>query len=376
LTAVTLGSRHGQGQPAIGGWGSGAIWAKSDRPPPFLAKKVLAVQTNRPRPVASVRTKRSGAPRASMTRRGLLTPEQTVHRFDTRSELIAFTDKREDVDWQLAANLRQLLGFDPVGSDRTVRRKAADWHNLRDVKWVLDTETQLLVPLFGTLDEKHKLMQKHERGIDSGALKKLLNGSRKTPIGKWIWFDHLPPVVDNLSDGASIVGHHLPVAAASTQLPDFAAIGIGSDVPFETARSDPAGALNFTVHRTPLVPLEPCARTREAQLLFDLIPPPCAQTRAICDRALSVHADAGATSAARGARSCSSASGSQEVSQGSNLAFARSCARCCAQISMVPTRSRAPVTRARRSILDLRRWSSMHCRAPRARVPQGVGAKK
>jgi hypothetical protein len=39
---------------------------------------------------------------------------------------------------------------------------------------------------------------------------------------------------------------------------------------------------------------------------------------------------------------------------------------------MVPTRSRAPVTRARRSILAPHRWSSMRRRAPRARVLQAL----
>jgi hypothetical protein len=70
----------------------------------------------------------------------------------------------------------------------------------------------------------------------------------------------------------------------------------------------------------------------------------------------------------RPAGSCSSASGSQEVSQGSNLASARRYARQCAQMLMVATPSRAPSTRARRSILAPRRWPSIRCRAPRARV--------
>jgi hypothetical protein len=232
-----------------------------------------------------------------------------------------------------------------------------------------------IVPALGTLESFHEECMSATDGRsvlnDPVNLRKLLGGYYKgggKPWNKWKLRDDL-----SVAEKRELLQQHQnggaqpqsqPAVQPQPQLPNYAAIGVGSDVPFEMARSDPAGALNVTVHRTPLVPLEPCAHTCEAQLLFDLIPPPCARTRAICDRALSVHADAGATSAARGARSCSSASGSQEVSQGSNLAFARSCARCCAQISMVPTRSRAPVTRARRSILDLRRWSSMRCRAP------------
>ena len=98
----------------------------------------------------------------------LVTPELKVYRFADRSALIAFTKSRQ-LERHLAANLRQLLGFDEVGEDRTTRRAAAGWYNLRDVKFVLNTTTRLLVPLVGTVDDKLKQMQQHEPDIDDGA---------------------------------------------------------------------------------------------------------------------------------------------------------------------------------------------------------------
>ena len=46
----------------------------------------------------------------------------------------AFSAYSLELERHLAANLRQLLGFDDVGNDRKTRRVAAGWYNIRDVK--------------------------------------------------------------------------------------------------------------------------------------------------------------------------------------------------------------------------------------------------
>ena len=72
----------------------------------------------------------------------LVTPERTVYRLADKAALASYVDTRtaagHRVDYQLKANLAQLLGFDSVGKDRTKRWEAVDgargkFYNLSDV---------------------------------------------------------------------------------------------------------------------------------------------------------------------------------------------------------------------------------------------------
>ena len=87
-----------------------------------------------------------GAPiakrRGSVPMPVLVTPERTVYRLADKAALASYVDTRtaagHRVDYQLKANLAQLLGFDSVGKDRTKRWEAVDgargkFYNLSDV---------------------------------------------------------------------------------------------------------------------------------------------------------------------------------------------------------------------------------------------------
>ena len=127
-----------------------------------------------------------------------------------------------NIDSQSASNLRQLLGWSEVGTDRSARHIMAGWYLLREVQWLLNTESREIVPLCGTAAQKLELVQRHEPGVPGGALKKLLNGRRTTPLGKWKKLAAAPPVVMDLNDGESIVGHSLP--AVTQAMPPVAPI--------------------------------------------------------------------------------------------------------------------------------------------------------
>ena len=150
---------------------------------------------------------RRGAMQAELHR--LISPERTIHRIASRADLDELVEAR-GVGWQLAGNLRQLLGYDQVGADRTRRRTASGWYLLHEAKWLLNTESRLLVPLFGTVRERLTAMQEHEPGIDEGQLKNLCNGKRKKAVGNWRKLDVAPSVVMELDDGSSITGLTLP----------------------------------------------------------------------------------------------------------------------------------------------------------------------
>jgi hypothetical protein len=242
----------------------------------------------------------------------LVTLEGTIWRITSREELKNFCRQRA-IDWHLESNLAQLLGLAIVGDGRSGGRERGGYFRLDTGSWFRHSSLDLHVPVFGSAPQKYKqLCEKYKVACSLATFKRLIEKPGRLSEDGWFCVEQ-PATVAQLANGSSV--RNMPALQSQPAQQDR------PQLPDFAACGDPQ--------------LEVC-----------------------------------------GAGSCSSASGSQEVSQGSNLAFARSCARCCAQISMVPTRSRAPVTRARRSILDLRRWSSMHCRAPRARVPQGVGAKK
>ena len=54
----------------------------------------------------------------------LVAPESMIHRIRSLVALVNFVDAR-NIDSKMAGNLRELLSFAAVGSDRLMRRRAA-----------------------------------------------------------------------------------------------------------------------------------------------------------------------------------------------------------------------------------------------------------
>ena len=145
----------------------------------------------------------------------LVSPDWRTYRVASKEDLTALTVAL-NIHWKLAGNLRQLLEFDEVGSDRARRHVASGWHLLNEMQWVVDTGSSEVVPLCGTVSEKLKLMQQRDAGIDGLALKKLLNGSRKADVGRWKKLAEMPYIYVDLSDGDSVLGRFLPRAVTQT----------------------------------------------------------------------------------------------------------------------------------------------------------------
>ena len=54
------------------------------------------------------------------------------------------------LDSTLAGNLRQLLGFQMVGTGRQARQMTGDWQLLESVRWLRHLESGKLVPVVGS----------------------------------------------------------------------------------------------------------------------------------------------------------------------------------------------------------------------------------
>ena len=79
----------------------------------------------------------------------LVSPELKIYMIPDRgalSELVA----ELRLDWALAGNLRQLLGFQTVGPGRQARQVAGDWQLLELVRWLKHLESGKLVPVVGS----------------------------------------------------------------------------------------------------------------------------------------------------------------------------------------------------------------------------------
>ena len=79
----------------------------------------------------------------------LVSPELrvcTVSDREALSELV--TELR--LDSTLAGNLRQLLGYQTVGTGRQARQMAGNWQLLKSVRWLKHLESGKLVPVVGS----------------------------------------------------------------------------------------------------------------------------------------------------------------------------------------------------------------------------------
>ena len=79
----------------------------------------------------------------------LVSPELRVYTVSDREALGELVAELR-LDKTLAGNLRQLLGFKPVGPGRQARQVAEDWQLLESVRWLRHLESGKLVPVVGS----------------------------------------------------------------------------------------------------------------------------------------------------------------------------------------------------------------------------------
>ena len=121
----------------------------------------------------------------------LVTPECTILRIRSIAALENLIDARK-IDRRFATNLRQLLDFTAVGSDRRTRHRAGQWFSIEAIQWMLNEQSGLVVPLMGTMRERLAKMQQHEPDINTKQMELLLNKKRKAAVGMWHLLRNIP----------------------------------------------------------------------------------------------------------------------------------------------------------------------------------------
>ena len=121
----------------------------------------------------------------------LVTPECTILRIRSIAALENLIDARK-IDRRFATNLRQLLDFTAVGSDRRTRHRAGQWFSIEAIQWMLNEQSGLVVPLMGTMREKIAQMQLHEPDINPKQMELLLYRKRKAAVGVWTLLRNIP----------------------------------------------------------------------------------------------------------------------------------------------------------------------------------------
>ena len=79
----------------------------------------------------------------------LVSPELKIYMIPDRGALSELVTELR-LDKTLAGNLRQLLGFQTVGTGRQARQVAGDWQLLESVRWLRHLESGKLVPVVGS----------------------------------------------------------------------------------------------------------------------------------------------------------------------------------------------------------------------------------
>ena len=79
----------------------------------------------------------------------LVSPALKIYTISDREALRELVTELR-LDSALASNLRQLLGFKPVGTGRQARQVAGDWQLLESVRWLRHLESGKLVPVVGS----------------------------------------------------------------------------------------------------------------------------------------------------------------------------------------------------------------------------------
>ena len=154
----------------------------------------------------------------------LVTKARTIYRFTGKSHFNAWADAYPALLQKHRGNVRQLLGYDPLPSDRDTKGGAHDYFLLEDTTWMYHRDSRVVLPLFGSQSEKFKQLQRRatlQMGLSSFKTR-LLNPGTVSKCG-W-WSGKEPASVARLADGCSLF--NLPsdaAAAGAPQLPDFAA---------------------------------------------------------------------------------------------------------------------------------------------------------
>ena len=100
-------------------------------------------------------------------------------------------------------NIRQLCGFDKVGTDRKARLEASNWQRLENISWVRHDVTGKIVPLVGKPQHMHEAMQKCST-MARESLRKLVGGTLKV-VDKWRKMLEAPGGIWNCAHGTSLV---------------------------------------------------------------------------------------------------------------------------------------------------------------------------
>ena len=79
----------------------------------------------------------------------LVSPELKIYMIPDRGALSELVTELR-LDSTLAGNLRQLLGFQMVGTGRQARQMTGDWQLLESVRWLRHLESGKLVPVVGS----------------------------------------------------------------------------------------------------------------------------------------------------------------------------------------------------------------------------------
>lgn len=184
----------------------------------------------------------------------LVTPQLTVKFIENRAACDVYITAA-GLDKHVAADLRQLLGFNEIPKDRKQKRLVAMYQLVDKLTWVYHPDVSEAVPLIGgkNKDRYEALKKEHDVTFGFAMFEKLVAGTR-TPGG---WYrGGAPSAVDSLPDGASLVG--LPAdppapAPATSQpaqygVPNYAStLGVvgaqtHAELPPSSFQADPAGS--------------------------------------------------------------------------------------------------------------------------------------
>ena len=146
-----------------------------------------------------------------------------VHCVTSKEEL---AERARQINYKRISNLNQLCEWDKVGKYRTGRGKADGWSELKNVKWIKHTSSNVLLPMYGHCapDLVKNWPQLH--GVAATSLQKLFNGALGHVRG-WTCLNAgktatAPAFVARLRDGDTLLGHRVDVAKPND--PDFGAL--------------------------------------------------------------------------------------------------------------------------------------------------------
>ena len=151
----------------------------------------------------------------------LATPQLTLKIIGNRAACDAYITAA-GLDKHIAADLRQLLGFNELPKDGRKQKRLTAMYQLVDkMIWLYHPQVSVAVPLIGGTNEKRFASLKKDYDITFGfaTFEKLVAGTRKA--GGW-YKGVTPSAVNSLPDGASLFGLAAdpPAPAPATSQPE------------------------------------------------------------------------------------------------------------------------------------------------------------